>query len=95
MVSLELAVPLWIERVRRRWSDESRIARARQLVEVIAGEGDKILFPIRAEPKSRQAYARLGTAEAFNALAEALALLSFAPGGVTFAGRHWESRAEG
>lgn len=33
-----------------------------------------------------------GCAEAFNALAKGLALLSFSPGGVRFLGRHWRHK---
>lgn len=79
-VALLTAVPLWIERVKP-WDWERRLARAEQAVDVIASEGDNILHRSREQGES---------AKAFNALAEALAILAYQPGGVEFAGMHWE-----
>lgn len=62
------------------------ISRRPQLVDMIASHGDNILFRSK---KSGE------TAKAFNALAEALAFLSFAPGGVKLFGCHWESHHPG
>ena len=76
-VSLELAVPLWIERVRW-WSDAEQARRARICSVEVGSHGDGILF--------RTTH----TKTAFNALAEGLAIAAFAPGGVTFKGQHWE-----
>ena len=51
--------------------------------QMIAEHGDNILF--RSVKKGE-------TAAAFNALAEGIAILSFAPGGITFMGDHWENK---
>lgn len=80
LLTLEAAVPLWIHRVRS-WPRPYREAREKVCAEVIAAEGDNIMFKTKGK-----------TANAFNRLAEGLALLSFVPGGVKFSGLHWESR---
>lgn len=85
-ISLSAAVPLWIHRVRS-WSPEMRAARAKVCGQAVAEHGDVIMFKQPATKKQP-----IGTAEAFNMLAEGLALLSFYPGGVKFAGMHWESK---
>ncbi len=81
-MSLSAAVPLWALKLRQRpWAEIQ--ARLPKLGQVIAEKGDVILF--RSKKKGE-------TAAAFNALAEAIAALSFAPGGVTLFGQHWESQ---
>ena len=82
MATLQLAVPLWIDRLSRLpWSDV--MARARECGDVVAQKGDVLQF--RSKKKGE-------TARSFNALAEGLACLSFAQGGVRFNGAHWEAR---
>lgn len=76
MTTLEVAIPLWRERVSLLTPDE-RSARGAELASYIGEHGDDILY--------RGKY----TAEAFNALAEGLALASSVPGGVNFGGQHW------
>lgn len=78
-IALDAAVPLWIMEVRT-WTPERRAERAHVCGQHVAEHGDVIQF--REKHK---------TSEAFNRLAEGLALLSFAPGGVTFEGAHWET----
>ncbi len=79
--TLSLAVPLWIERLRRcEWEHVQE--RAKVCSDHIAEHGDNLMF--RSKKKG-------GTAEAFNCLAEGLACLSFAPGGVKVFGGHWEA----
>ncbi len=74
--TLSASVPLWIEELKRRpWAYVSE--RARACGQVVAEKGDVIQFKGK------------GTAEAFNALAEGLACLSFAPGGVRFMDMHF------
>lgn len=80
--SLDAAVPLWVLRHKDKSFEELQ-RRAQQASQIIAEHGDDILFR-SARPG--------GSAYAFNALAEALAILSFMPGGVTAFGRHWESQ---
>ena len=83
--SLDCAVPLWIEKIKSnadRWEDAKGTRRRALCVEIITSNGDNILY--RSKKPG-------GTAEAFNALAEALAILSFQPGGVDFMDMHFEA----
>lgn len=82
LAALEVAVPLWQIEVRKRPLAE-RIERGQVLGVEIAAHGDNILY---RGPKKGD------TSEAFNNLAEAIAIASMtSPGGITFAGRHWET----
>lgn len=76
--TLELAVPMWADQLRGRPLEEL-LAEARELSRVIAEKGDVLQF---GGPKGQ-------AAAAFNDLARGLAILSFQPGGVKFAGRRW------
>jgi len=79
--SLQAAVPLWIEELKRQpWEEIQRIAQ--ESAQVIAEKGDILQY--RGSKKGE-------TAAAFNALAKGVAALSFVPGGVTFLGDKWES----
>lgn len=73
--ALEVAVPLWIG-VLYDLPKEDRLQRAAAV--------DRAIIDLTIERPGL-------VVESFNALAEGLALLSFAPGGVTFEGRHWET----
>jgi hypothetical protein len=77
--ALQVAVPLWIESLRQ-MSPEQRQARADELADVIAERSDSILFRGARHGES---------AAAFNALAEALAIGAFQPGGASAFGSHW------
>jgi hypothetical protein len=78
-VSLAVAVPLWIDRYRDFcWEEGYR--RAQICMQVCAEHGDDILYRTKGK-----------TADGFNRLAEGLAILASSPGGVTFAGQHWEA----
>jgi hypothetical protein len=80
--TLEAAVPLWIAQLRTRpWADIQ--ARAATAAQVIAEKGDVILYKSKTKGES---------ARAFNALAEGLAILAFAPGGVRAFGLHFEAK---
>lgn len=81
LTTLEAAVPLWIHRVRG-YSPEHRAAREKACGDIIAEKGDVIQYKSKKKGES---------ANAFNHLAEGLALLSFVPGGVKFCGLHWRS----
>lgn len=82
--ALAAAGPLWIERLRPlTWAE--RAERARACAQVIAEKGDVILF------RTSQ---RGATAEAFNRLAEGIACLAFAPGGVRVLGVRFEARGQ-
>jgi hypothetical protein len=78
-MSLGVAVFMWIHRLKGQpWEHiQERMGICSQH---IAEKGDRILFKTE------------GTAEAFNHLAEGIACLSFAPGGVTCFGQHWEAK---
>lgn len=56
--------------------------RAEEAGQVVAEKGDVLM------------YGGKGCASAFNALAEGLAILALCPGGVRFAGRHWEANPD-
>lgn len=78
-ISLAAAVPLWIPRVAR-LSHAERAARAGELAQVIAEHGDDVLY---------RGHKSGDSARAFNAVAEALAIGAFQPGGVTAFGEHF------
>ena len=80
--TLQLAVPLWVEKIKsEQWSFEKRRERAEICAYEVAAKGDVLQFG-----------GRKGEAgQAFNMLAEGLALLAMNPGGITFMGIHWES----
>lgn len=81
---LEVAVPMWIDRVRP-LSWEERKARANACLAVI-GYGDSL------ESIACLVTGVKGGERAFNAVAEALAIGALQPGGVSFGGLHWEAR---
>jgi hypothetical protein len=77
--ALPRAVPLWIDRYRDFcWEEGYR--RAQICMQICAEHGDDILYRTKGK-----------TADGFNRLAEGLAILASSPGGVTFAGQHWEA----
>lgn len=94
-VCLSFAVPLWIERVKT-WSPEERQAKAHAAGHMVAyGAGAAAVATSGKEKgkgKKRKKRPNQGAAEVFNAMACGLAILSYCPGGSTFAGQHWESR---
>lgn len=76
--TLQLAVPMWIQRLRG--TDEwQRVALAREDAQAVAERGDALMY--RSKP------GRSG--EVFNALARGLAIAAYQPGGVTAFGEHW------
>jgi hypothetical protein len=76
--ALQLAVPLWIDRCQRQPWHELQ-ARSVECVAMIAEHGDELLFGGRNQ------------ADAFNRLAEGIAILAFAPGGISVFGLHFEA----
>lgn len=76
IIALDAAVPLHVL-LMRDWPEHRRINEARWAAQVVAAKGDVLQFGGR------------GAAHAFNALAKGLAVAAYAPGGVTFSGRHW------
>lgn len=81
MSTLELAVPMWIEQLQRQswFSIQDRIP---SIVNIIASQGDRIMFVTKKKHE---------TAHAFNALAEALAIGAFMPGGISAFGLHFQA----
>ena len=77
---LDAAVPLWIEQFRKLPEEEWQ----RMLDEINKDFSAQMEYVIHRKEGE--------TAQAFNDLARAIALLSFCPGGVTCFGRHWETR---
>ena len=77
---LDAAVPLWIEQFRKLPEEEWQ----RMLDEINKDFSAKMEYVIHRKEGE--------TAQAFNDLARAIALLSFCPGGVTCFDRHWETR---
>ena len=80
---LEVAVPMWQERLRDRPANWLQ-ARGQELAPILYGPGGEHLFFKGSKEGD--------TARVFNALAESLGILSFVPGGVRFLGRRWEAR---
>ncbi len=77
---LQTAVPLWINQFRG-LSEDERLA---MIGEVSKDFPEKMEYVIHRKEGA--------TAEAFNDLARAIALLSFMPGGVTCFNQHWETQ---
>jgi hypothetical protein len=77
--ALSAAVPLWILELRQS-TFEQRAALAAKACDVIASQGDIILY--RSSKKGE-------TAKAFNELAKGLAVLAYQPGGVEIFGLHF------
>jgi hypothetical protein len=80
-LSLEIAVPIWIDQLRNSTFEE-RAARARRCAEVVGPKGDIILY--RSQTKGE-------TTEAFNRLAEGIACAAYQPGGIKVFGLRFEA----
>lgn len=83
--SLEAAVPMWCHEMRS-WSPEKRIERAAICSQYVAEHGDVILYKGSKRGES---------ADAFNRLAEGVAICAFQPGGVRIFNLHFEVTGEG
>lgn len=82
---LQTAVPLWIMRFKDvPWEDLKLIMKESERILEESGE-----LAVFAQVKQGQ------TAKAFNAIARAIAALSFVPGGIEIFGRHFETKYEG
>lgn len=81
IATLQCAVPLRIDEFKHvPWSVLD--AKRASLTNIIASEGDNILYKSKRPGQ---------TAKAINTLIDTLAILSFAPGGVKAFGVHWLS----
>ena len=85
LISLRLAVPMHIEEIRG-WSVEERVRVARLCVDEIGSHGDILQYGSKKRGE---------VAAVYNALARALAIGAYQPGGIDFAGQHWEVDPEG
>ena len=89
-MSLGVAVPMWIDRMRD-WSPGFREQKAHELVEITAFDQGVAALCDRDAALSSKLHNPGEMAGAFNAVAQGLACLAFCPGGVVFAGHHWEA----
>lgn len=89
-ICLSCAVPLWIEKVRS-WTSEEREAKAHAAGHTIAYGSGAAAVATGGKERSKKKRPNQGAGEVFNAMAMGLALLAYCPGGVTFAGNHWEA----
>jgi hypothetical protein len=81
-MSLDAAIPLWMVKY---WG-YSPEERQTEIDELNASDfSSRMEYILHEGPKEGD------TSKAFNDLARSVALLSFAPGGVTAFGRHWEA----
>lgn len=81
-IALSASVPLCVAEFQQRpWRELD--AQRSEWVQMIAEHGDHILYRSKREGDS---------AKAFSALVQAIAFLSFAPGGVKLLGTHWQNR---
>lgn len=82
-ITLEVAVPMWLD-VLAAMSPAERdrhiVWWTQTAIEPVCFKGDTLQYGGGKKGE---------VAEGFNYLASALAALAYAPGGVTFAGRHW------
>jgi len=82
-LTLDVAVPLRIDEIRRRGGPTAAdLKKAQDYGITLASRGDRLLF--RSKKKGE-------TAELFNGLAHAVAVLAFLPGGVTLFDRTWSA----
>lgn len=86
--TLQCAVPLWVHK----WLDlEKRLPfdmvndrmsrRAKECADYVAEHGDALMFRVKGI-----------SAEAFNRIAEGIAIASFSPGGIKAFGSRWETK---
>lgn len=80
-IALHAAVPLHVFELRSCPFDEIQ-ERAHRASQIVAEKGDIVMFRSKKKGES---------AAAFNALAEGIACLSFAPGGVVFLGDRYQT----
>ena len=78
-LTLRVAVPLWLDE-RRHWPAEMLAARARECSQVVAAEGDTLMFGGK----------KGGSGRVLNHLAEGMACaLLVSDGGMEFLGSYW------
>lgn len=92
LASLQILVPLWIDHARG-WTPEQRCARAHEASGVLAmGEHcDELRGRHGNGPASFANGSPGGSGAMLNSLAMGIALLALQPGGIDYAGAHWEA----
>lgn len=81
---MQLAVPLWIERMRAKGGPDDEDRKKAQETSEILGERGDILLHGGGKPGE--------CADQFNRTAQAVAVLAFVPGGVDIFGSHFEAK---
>jgi hypothetical protein len=85
-IFLLASVPLRILALRETGGPQAHdYGRIQMFFKVLAEQGDQLLFKSAVPGR---------TADLANGLADAIAVLSFCPGGVTLFGEHWESTCQ-
>lgn len=80
---LMLSVPLRVMEYKRRGGPQDEdFDRVRGFAQVLAEKGDRLLYKSDVPGE---------TADIANRTADAIAVMSFLPGGITLFGEHWES----
>jgi hypothetical protein len=91
-LTLHLAVPLWVDRfIRTRATHSDLLHQAVWAGDVLAEQGDSLMFRTKYKDNPHLSRPRYGTAEVFNQLARGIAAASFSPGGCRVFGLHFES----
>lgn len=86
---LVTSVPMWIHEARF-WRPAYREQKAHEIGKEIAAS-QALVADGNVEGRPGKAEGRGEIAAGFNLLAQGLALLALCPGGVVFAGQHWEA----
>ena len=84
LVALSAAVPLWILELKEKGGPTREDWNwLKEAENILTNTGEAILYRTK----------KGDTARAFNAVAKAIAILSFVPGGIEIFGSHWESES--
>jgi len=85
-IALSAAVPLWIIGLKEKGGPSAEDwVWLKEAQNILTDVGEGILYSAKKKGE---------TAKAFNAVANAIAILSFVPGGITIFNQHWESLPE-
>ncbi len=83
-ISLNAAVLLWILSLKEKGGPtDGDWAWLKEARDILGETGEAILFPVKKKGE---------TDRVFNAVAKAIAILSFVPCGIEIFGHHWESK---
>lgn len=83
-IALSATVPLWINKIKEKGGiSEEDIQRCQSFATILGSKGDHILYKSKKPGE---------TARIFNDLAYCIAVMSYAPGGISIFGQHYESK---